>query len=242
MTLLLLAGTGEAKQIAWGLSDSGRPVVASLAGATRSPDPLPVPTRIGGFGGEAGFRTYVASHGITAVLDATHPFAVRITTRTARICRDMGLPYCHVLRPGWAAGPGDDWIWVKTPADVGEHIPSDAVVFLATGRQSLPEYAGLAAKRILARMIDPPSAPMPIAGGEFIIGRPPFSEADETALFEALQVSHLVVKDAGGRGGRAKLDAARRLGVPVILIARPAMPPADRVENMEDALRWVAAL
>ena len=100
MTVLLLAGTGEARQIAWGLADSGIDIVASLAGATRSPMTLPVPTRVGGFGGEDGFRAYLKDARITSVLDATHPFAARITNRTARVCADLGLPHAVLVRPG----------------------------------------------------------------------------------------------------------------------------------------------
>lgn len=242
MTMLLLAGTGEAKRIAWGLADSGRPVIASLAGATRQPEPLPVPTRIGGFGGEAGLRAYLAAEGISAVLDATHPFAQRITDRTARVCSEMGLPYCQVLRPAWTPQAGDHWTTVKGPADVAQLVPEEAVVFLATGRRTLAEYAGLAGRRVLARMVDPPTAPFPFEGGEFVIGRPPFSQNDEEALFKALGVTHLVVKNAGGAGGRAKLDAARALGVPVLMLARPPMPDAPRVASVQAALDWVAAL
>lgn len=241
MKVLLLAGTGEAKRIAWGLADTSVKVIASLAGATRHPEPLPVPTRIGGFGGEDGFRAFLADEGITAVLDATHPFAERITDRSARVCKDIGMPYCHVLRAGWTAEIADRWVNIAGPQDAAQHIPEDGVVFLATGRQTLGDYANLEGRRVLARMIDPPTAPFPFEGGEFVIGRPPFSVKSETALFEALGVTHLVVKNAGGQGGRAKLDAARALGLPVLMLDRPAMPDAVRVETVQDALLWVAA-
>ena len=242
MTVLLLAGTGEAKRIAWGVADTGTKVVASLAGATRHPEPLPVPTRIGGFGGEDGFRSYVADHGITAVVDATHPFAEQITNRTARVCAALSLPYCQLLRPEWDAAQGDTWTTVASPQDVADHVPQDAVVFLATGRQTLSAYANLEGRRVLARMIDPPTEPFPFEGGEFVIGRPPFSPKSEQQLFKALGVTHLVVKNAGGDGGRAKLVAARALGLPVLMLARPPMPDAPRVSTVQDALLWIARL
>ena len=109
MTLLLLAGTGEAQQLARHLADEGRAAVASLAGATRAPRAMGLPTRIGGFGGEAGFLAYVAEAGITAVLDATHPFAAQISARTARLCAAHDLPYCQLLRPEWVPGTEDRW-------------------------------------------------------------------------------------------------------------------------------------
>ncbi|MCF2872854.1 cobalt-precorrin-6A reductase [Octadecabacter sp. G9-8] len=241
MTVLLLAGTGEARRIAWGLTDTSVKVVASLAGATRHPEPLPVPTRIGGFGGEDGFRTYLAENKITAVLDATHPFAHHITNRSARVCADLGLPYALVVRPKWEAETGDNWTSIATPQDTARHIPDTATVFLATGRQTLPDYANLEGRRVLARMIDPPTEPFPFEGGEFVIGRPPFRQSSEEALFKALGVTHLVVKNAGGKGGRAKLDAARALGLPVLLLDRPKLPDTVHVTSVQEALLWVAS-
>lgn len=242
MTVLLLAGTGEAKRIAWGLTDSGVDVVASLAGATRHPEPLPVPTRIGGFGGEDGFRSYLADQGIRAVVDATHPFAADITGRSARVCANLGVPYLHILRPPWEPTEADNWTSIAKPQDAAAHIAQDAVVFLATGRQSVPQFANLEGRRVLVRMIDPPTAPFPFEGGEFVIGRPPFKQDREEALFTALGVTHLVVKNSGGEGGRTKLDAARRLSLPVLMLDRPLMPDCSRVDTVADALSWVRAL
>ncbi len=240
MTVLLLAGSGEARRIAWGLADTSVRVVASLAEPMRQPEPLPVATRIGGFGGEDGFRGYLSRENITAVLDATHPFATQITERSARVCAQVGLPYCHLLRPAWEAGEGDLWTHIATPQDAAAHLPDDATVFLATGRETLSQFENLADRRVLVRLIDPPTAPLAFERGEFVIGRPPFKPDGEAELFKALGVTHLVVKNAGGQGGRPKLEAARKLGLPVLLLDRPPMPPAHRVETVQEALHWIA--
>ena len=242
MSILLLAGTAEAKRIAWGLADSGLNVLASLAGATRDPEPLPVPTRIGGFGGEAGFKAYLDDSGVTAVVDATHPFATRITDRTARVCAELQLPYLQVLRPAWQPDKADRWIMIDTPQQAAAHIPQNDCVFLATGRQTIAQFANLEGRRILVRVIDPPSEPFPFEGGEFVIGRPPFPVAREKALFEAMGVEWLIVKNAGGQGGRAKLDAARALGLPVLMINRQAVPDGVQVDTAEAAVAWAKSL
>ena len=243
MTLLLLAGTAEAKRIARGLSARGRSAVASLAGATRAPHPTGLPTRIGGFGGEAGFRRYVNEAGISAVVDATHPFAQRISLRTARLCDEMGLPYLQILRPAWTPEPGDDWVMLDHEEDAAGHIPQGATVFLATGRQTLPRFANLSrGRRLICRQIDPPDAPFPFPDGDFLIGRPPFSVEDEIDTFTRHKVDWLIVKNAGGETPRSKLIAARRLGIRVIMLNRPPQPDAPRVETVEQALAWVEAL
>ncbi len=240
MTILLLAGTGEARALAKALK--GRDVVASLAGVVARPAPLDVPCRVGGFGGRAGFEAYLRDEGIRAVVDATHPFAEVITARTHAVCRQLGLPYVRLERPAWVAAAEDDWVEVTGEAAVAEYVGAEDVVFLATGRQTLDRFAALDCARVYCRQIDPPEGAFPFAGGAFVVGRPPFSVADEVALFKRLGVTRLVVKNAGGELSRSKLDAARALGIKVILLARPPGPACARVTTVDGALAWVDAL
>ena len=242
MTLLLLAGTSDARRLARGLADRGVPTLASLAGATREPVALPVPTRSGGFGGAQGFRDVLAAEGIGAVIDATHPFAARITARTHEICAALGLPHLRLERPGWQPGPGDHWTVVADEDEAKALIPEGSVVFLATGRQSLPGWEGLRAASVHLRVIDPPDGPFPFPGG-FVVARPPFDSLAEVETFARLGVTHLVVKDSGAADGRAKLDAARELGISVIVLRRPPWPDGLRtVETVAQALAWVGEL
>lgn len=242
VTLLLLAGTGEAKAIATQLHEEGIAATASLAGASRAPSPLALPTRTGGFGGEPAFRTYLAEHAITAVLDATHPFADSISQRTARVCADLGVPYCQLLRPPWTPGPGDNWTLIDREEEAAAHIAPGSTVFLATGRQTLDRFANLSDCTVISRQINVPDTPFPFSNGRFLPGNPPFSERQEYDLFKSLGVDWLIAKNAGGSTPRTKLDAARRLGVRVALINRPPQPDAPRVETVDDALAWVRAL
>lgn len=242
MTLLLLAGTREAQEIARALGDAKRDVVASLAGVTRAPISLGIETRRGGFGGEDGFREDMHRRGITAVLDATHPFAHLISNRTARVCGQMGLPYCQLLRPEWTPEEGDQWTQVSSEEDVAPLVASGETVFLATGRQTLDRFSNLPHARIICRQIDPPERPFPFPNGEFLIGRPPFPVDKEVALFQSLGVDWLVAKNAGGEASKTKLTAARQLGIKVAMIARPPQPDGLKVTTVKEALQWVNAL
>lgn len=237
--ILLLAGTAEARNLAGYLQDAGIECIASLAGATRNPIDLGVPTRIGGFGGAEGFNAFLEAENITAVIDATHPFADKITARTAQICNERALPYLRFERAQWISRTGDSWHRANTYADLDRLIPKGARVFVATGRQSLEHYAVLQDRHLMCRVIDPPSEPFPYPNGEWIVGRPPFSEADERATFERLKPDWLVVKNAGGGGGKTKLAAARALGIHVAMMTRPDAPAGiERREQICDALEW----
>ena len=211
-----------------------------MAGATRSPEPLPIPTRIGGYGGAAGFREYLTQQGITRVLDATHPFADRMTQRTAQVCAEIGVPYLYYLRPGWTAQSGDNWTDIDREEDAARHITIGQTVFLGTGRQTLARFANLEGCRVICRQIDPPSTPFPFEGGEYLIGRPPFPVEREKELFRALGVDWIVVKNAGGNLSATKLTAARELALPVLMIKRPAPPDAPMVSDVAAALDWAA--
>lgn len=240
--ILVLAGTAEGRAVASALHAEGRDAIASFAGVTRAPLQPDGPVRTGGFGGAEGFRRFLAQAGIRAVLDATHPFAARITARTARLCAEAGLPHAVLSRPAWRAGPGDRWHAVATPAEVAEVVPPGAAVFLAIGRQDLPHYAGLAGRRIVIRSIEPASAAL-FPGATVLTARPPWSVADETALLRAHRIDWIVTKNAGGTGARAKLDAARDLGLDVAMVDRPPLPPGARVlADVGAALDWLRAL
>lgn len=243
MTVLVLAGSGEARRLCAELAARGVDARASLAGETRAPEQLGLPTRIGGFGGAAGFAEFVQDAGVSAVVDATHPFASQMTATAAGVCADLSVPHLVLQRPGWQAVPGDRWHWVEDLAQAPRLIPQDATVFLGTGRKSLDDLAGLAGRRVLARVIDPPTRPFPFAGGRFVLGKPPFSVAEEVAFFRAEGIDWLVVKNAGGAASYSKLEAARALGLPVVIQRRPALPPGVAVvETVDAALDWVAAL
>lgn len=239
MKLLLLAGTAEARALAARLSGDPRfSVIASLAGETRRPQSLAVPVRVGGFGGAAAQEKFMFDAGVEVVVDATHPFAAEISARTQAICARRGLAYLQLLRPGWQPGAGDSWRFVDREEDVAGALPEGAAVFLATGPKRLDRFTGLAAHRVFCRRIDPAEAPFPLPCGDWVTGRPPFSVADEIALFRRLGIGALVVKDAGGATD-AKLHAARALGLPVVLIRRPTPPPGDKAETVDAALDWL---
>lgn len=243
MTVLLLAGSGEARALAAQLHTRGVPVVASLAGATRAPLDLGVDTRTGGFGGVEGLRRFLRAHQIRAVIDATHPFAAQMTAHAAGATRAAGVPHLVLQRLGWQPEAGDRWHWVDALEDAAALIPDRATVFLGTGRQSLGALSGLSPRRVLARVIDPPDRPFPFAGGRFVVGTPPFTVEEERSFFVAEGVDWLVVKNAGGAASFSKLEAARALGLPVVIQRRPVLPAGvTKVETVEEALAWVGDL
>ena len=241
--LLLLAGAAEARDIADALAARGAPrVTASLHYGERAAGPLSVPTRIGGFGGTDGFAGFLDAQGITAVLDATHPFAVQITQRSRDICAQRGVPFAQVLRPEWYPETGDIWHDVADEAEAAQIIPRDARVFTTTGRATIEKFAGLRARHLFVRQLRDGTQPRPIDNMTYVRGVGPFSVADEIALFKKLGIDWLVTRNAGGVINHTKIEAARVLGINVAMIRRPEQLDAPRLQTVQAALDWVAAL
>ncbi|MEM9715979.1 MAG: cobalt-precorrin-6A reductase [Pseudomonadota bacterium] len=238
MKILVLAGTAQARALCQSLQAQGYDVQASLAGATRKPMPLGVPTRVGGFGGVAGLQEYIQQNEIDVLIDATHPFANRMTANAASV--DV-THHAILQRPAWVAGPSDFWTEMTAPEDAAQFVKPNQVVFLATGRQTIEAFGCLSEAYIYARIIDPPTAPYP-SKGEYLQGRPPFSLEDEIKLFTDLKVDWLIVKNAGGPNSVSKLEAARALGIPVLMLERPTLPDRLVHGSVEAMMEWVHGL
>ncbi|MFI6761826.1 cobalt-precorrin-6A reductase [Micromonospora sp. NPDC050417] len=243
-TVLLLGGTGEARRLA-SLLARERPdlrVVTSLAGRVARPALPDGEVRVGGFGGPAGLAEWLRRERVGAVVDATHPFAARISTSAVTACAEVGLPLLVVRRPGWTERPGDDWRRVPSlEAAAGTIAGLGERVFLSTGRQSVAVFAGLDRHWFLVRSVDPPDPPLPRRLA-VVLDRGPFTVAGERELLRRYEIEVLVTKDSGGTMTAAKLEAARELGLPVVLVDRPPTPPADRVEHIEDVVSWLSTL
>lgn len=221
------------------LAGAGMDAVYSYAGRTAAPADQPLPMRIGGFGGAEGLAEYVRAQAISHVIDATHPFAERISRNAIAAARATNVPILSLERPVWQPGKGDDWLNVPDLQAAASALPDEpAHVFLAIGRQNLHLFTGLP-HRWLLRLVDPPEGALPLPRADAVISRGPFTADGDEALLRAHAVTHIVAKNAGGTGAEAKLIAARRLGLPVILIDRPVLPARETVAAPEDAMAWL---
>jgi precorrin-6A/cobalt-precorrin-6A reductase len=242
MTVLVLGGTAEARALAAELTDRGVRVVSSLAGRVANPR-LPVgEVRIGGFGGPDGLARWLSEHDVDAVVDATHPFAERIGASAAEGTESAGIPLLRLQRPGWQAGPGDEWHWVGSLDEAATKITElGERIFLTSGRQGLAAFASCTDLWFLARCVDPPEPPLP-PKLEVLLDRGPYNVPGEAALLREHRIDVLVTKDSGGTMTTAKLVAARMRGIPVVVIRRPSRPAASTVEDVPAAVQWVSAM
>ncbi len=221
------------------MAAEGKDAVFSYAGRTDRPVAQPLPMRVGGFGGVAGLVDYLRAERIGAVVDATHPFAAQMSRNAIEACSAAGVPLLGLERAPWVACLGDLWVHVGSiEAAVAAMPDTPARVFLAIGKQNL---SGFAAKphHYLLRLVDAPDAP-PLPDCTVVLARGPFEVEDDKALMLHHNISHIVAKNAGGSGAEAKLIAARALGLPVILIDRPALPARAVVGSVAEVIEWLS--
>jgi precorrin-6A/cobalt-precorrin-6A reductase len=246
--VLILGGTAEARSLAALLHDEHIDAVSSLAGRVKNPA-LPVgKVRVGGFGGVEGLVRWILENHCSAIIDATHPFARVISENAAQAAVVTGAPLMTLRRPSWEAQPGDTWIDVPDIVEAARTVAEMTArrrglrVFLTTGRQDVDVFSPVTDAWFLIRLVDPPEREVP-PHSIIVRSRGPYTLAGELALMREHGIDVIVTKNSGGELVRAKLDAARQLSLPVIMVQRPiAGNDRLRVESAAEAAHWVAGL
>ncbi|WP_214472892.1 cobalt-precorrin-6A reductase [Mesorhizobium sp. dw_380] len=231
--ILILGGTTEARQLA-GILAARAAVTLSLAGRTESPVAQGVPVRSGGFGGAKGLATYLGEAGIDLLIDATHPYAARISANAAQAARMVRVPIFALRRPGWEPVEGDRWTDVDTVGDSVQALgPAPRRVFLALGRQEVAAFEAAPQHHYLIRSVDPVEPQLAVPDASYLLARGPFREPDERALLREQRIDVVVSKNSGGAATYGKIAAARALDIEVIMVRRPDLPDVPSAETVE---------
>lgn len=240
-TVLILGGTTEARHLADALALApGLEVVYSLAGRVSAPRLPAGSSRVGGFGGAEAMAEWLSGHDVGAVVDATHPFAERISASAVEAARIAAVPLLVLRRPSWEPDDADVWHVVESLPEAARALERFGErVFLTTGRQGLRHFADVD-RWFLVRCVSAPESPMP-ARMDLLLARGPFTLHGELALMRDNAIDVVVTKDSGGTAAAAKLAAARELGLPVVMVRRPVPKSTPSVSTIGAALDWVGA-
>ena len=239
--ILILGGTGDAVKLAAKLATVPEiEVISSLAGRTRKPAALVGQVRVGGFGGATGLANYLQENSIDILIDATHPCAGQITCNGAIASQLANIPHLMLVRPEWEKVTGDNWIEVESVEAAAQAIPESVKrVFITSGRQQLEPFLQRSHIWYLMRSIDPPDVELP--NSKVLLDRGPFNLEQERKLLQDYQIEAIVSKNSGGSATYAKIIAARELGIPVVMVQRPARPEGEKVNDIEEAIAWLIA-
>ncbi|RWM04058.1 cobalt-precorrin-6A reductase [Mesorhizobium sp.] len=233
--ILILGGTTEARQLAGKLTRrKDFSVTLSLAGRTESPVAQGVPVRVGGFGGAEGLAVYLSEEHVHLLIDATHPYAARISANAAEAAQQTGVPIIALRRRGWEPVAGDRWTFVDGVAEAAKALGmAPRRVLLAIGRQEAGAFEAAPQHHYLIRSVDPVEPKLAVPDVVYLLARGPFPEADERALLEKHSIDAVVSKNSGGDATYGKLAAARALGIEVIIVRRPPLPDVPSAETVD---------
>lgn len=236
--ILILGGTTESRELAAKLAIGlNTDVVLSLAGRTSEPMQYPVPVRIGGFGGAAGLADYLGERRIDLLIDATHPFATQMSRHAALAAAETGVAFFKLSRPAWQKAEGDRWIDATSINDaVGKLGGDPRRVFVTLGRQDLAALLSAPHHSYLVRSVDPVDPPLTVPDARYIQARGPFVLDAERELLAGEKIDIILAKNSGGTATYAKIEAARSLGIDVVLVRRPERNGVEIIDNMKDAV------
>lgn len=244
--LLLLGGTIEARELAQNLHKcQGLEIFYSLAGRTHKAVRVGGNVRRGGFGGVTGLERFLQENSIDLLLDATHPHATKISRNAAAAAQNCNIPRAQLHREPWVAQAGDEWQQFGSLEEIATSLPPSARVFVSIGSRGLEAFITRQDVFFLVRSIEASSFSDGLTfkqhfpSGELLLERGPFELKNERALLQKWKIELLVSKNSGGNAMRAKIDAARELGIPVRMLASPPPVPGTRVKNVNEAFDWV---
>lgn len=242
--ILVLGGTTEARGLCERLAGDHRlDITLSLAGRTIEPRRQAVPVRMGGFGGAEGLAQYLVDEKIRLLVDATHPFAVRISGNAIEACRISGIPLFCLRRSGWVCEPGDNWTRVSSIAGAVEALGNTPRrVFLAIGRQEAHHFSARPEHAYIVRSVDPVVPPLDVPDARYILDCGPFDTGKEMDLLREERIDVIIAKNSGGSATYGKIAAARALGIAVIMIERAATGEVETVGTVDAACARIAHL
>ncbi|SFK73736.1 cobalt-precorrin-6A reductase [Methylocapsa palsarum] len=238
MRVLVLGGSAQASELAALLAQQ-RDVeaVLSLAGRTKAPAASPIPVRVGGFGGADGLAEYLETRRVNVLVDATHPFAEQITRNAAIAAARANVRLVVLSRPPWRKEPGDRWIMASDMAAAAKALPRDARrVFLTVGRLQIAAFEAAPQHFYLIRSIEALDPAPDLPEQKLILARGPFTLDDEERLLREEAIEIIVAKNSGGAAAHAKVEAARRLGLTIVMVERPGLESRGSFHNAAEAL------
>lgn len=234
--ILILGGTADARELADALSaDPNLSVTTSLAGRTSKPAMPRGNVRSGGFGGPSGLAAHLTDKSVDLLIDATHPYAAQMSENAAKASAVAAVPCFRLERPAWVPKEAENWIQAQDHKAAAKALPRGARALVTIGRQFIAPFISRLDITVLARMIERPES-KPRAPHRIMLARPPFRLDDELLLLRTEHITHLVTKNAGGELLAPKIEAARQLGIEIVMIDRPKLPELEIARSVEQAL------
>jgi precorrin-6A/cobalt-precorrin-6A reductase len=246
MNLMVMAGTREGGEIIKKLASLGYfNIVATTttrygAELARSAGALEVISRP--LDGEE-MVDIIETKNIDILVDATHPFAAEATRNAIKSAQSTGIIYTRFERPPIKI-PEHDLVQKVHSFDEAVskvlELPKGRILHLAGVMTLHHLIERIDPQRIVARVL--PSVysvqkclELGLPAENIIAMQGTFSKDFNRALMKEYEVSLVVTKESGAIGGTpSKIQAALRLGIPVVLVMRPEISALQNEKVFND--------
>ncbi len=235
-----MGGTGEARNLSFLIKKANLKAVISYSGAVSKTNKQPLPKRTGGFGGANGLAKYIIEEKITHLVDATHPFANQISENAILAAKETQVHFVALERDAWKPKRVDQWTKVKDIEDAIQLLDGPRErIFLAIGRHEVKKFETKKHHFYLLRIIENTPVNFDTPSFEIIYDKGPFKYKNDKMLLLKYNITKIITKNSGGLGAKAKLDVARDLNIPIIMIDRPIISPRYILNSPDKVFNWI---
>ncbi len=235
-----MGGTSEARKLCHQVSERKTDAIVSFAGRVTNIESQPLPTRTGGFGGVLGLVDFIVQRKISHLVDATHPFSANISENAIEAARLTGVRFATLERPAWVPCPDDNWFRVKSVEEAIDTLSDQKDrIFLAIGRKNILGFLNRKANFYLLRVVETAPEISSKSDYKIIYGKGPYKFENDKKILIDYNITKIIAKNSGGVGSRAKIDAARVLEIPVVMIDRPKISYRKIFETVEETMDWL---
>lgn len=246
--LWLVGGTQESVQLAVAIAQAQLPCTVSVttqSARTLYPNAPAFTVWVGRLA-PTQIEAFLQQQQITAVLDASHPFAVEISMSAIAASLKQRIPYLRYERPTVAV-QADAASVMQLDFDsllAGDYLRCSRVL-LTIGYRTLKMFQPWQERSTLFARLLPSTLALEAAweagftSDRLICLRPPISADLEAALWRQWGISLVVTKASGTAGGEdIKRTVAAQLGVPLIVIRRPTVDYPQKTSDLSVALEF----
>ncbi len=196
-----------------------------------------------------GFIAFIHQNDIHLIVDASHPYAINVSSNAMKACQTTKIPYIRYERPT-AILPTYDKLYVVHDYNEAAIVAATLgkVIFLTTGSRHLKLFknsAYLQDLRLIARVLPEPSVlveclDLGFKPQDIVAMQGPFSHNLNVALFQEYRAEVIVTKNSGQIGGSdTKITAAMSLNLPLVIIDRPMIQYHNVVSDVDDVIKFI---
>lgn len=243
--ILVLSGTQDGREIVYRLRNKGLNLIVTTA-TDYGKSLYEEENGLRVIGKRLDYRdmlSLIKENSVNLVVDATHPYAEGVRENITKACRDLNTRYIRYQREESGLDKYLDMIeWAEDYDEASKRlIEIKGKILLTTGSKTLHIFANkISLGRLYPRILPTSDVlkrceALGFKPSNIIAMQGPFSKEMNMEIIKKYSIDILVTKESGRVGGTIqKLEAAKEMGIPVIIISRPRVKQGIIFNNIDE--------